>query len=344
MHSFTRAAKVKRWSEPVWCQLFVQTLTLVQLPTCNRIDGFQDLKQQFMAHFGQQRKCTRDPLELHYIMQSEGESLRDYMERYKQESITISDADERQRISGFIHGIRTRQLVKKLGARVPKSLQDAYERCEEYVRGEEAAAAPDNRLAATSKGFSKNSTPRPNQDTRRTTHHASDRHRQERRQSGFTPYEGPTYERPNNAGRPDDRRPRFTPLIKIPQEVLATEDARYKFKPARPITGTTSGRDMAKYCEFHMDRGHETNECYALRKEIEAVVKSGELAHLVKEVKDNDKGGRRKDKQAPERIHMVSSYSNKKPKVRGDAWANWTICFPPLNHVQPTLEPMIITA
>ncbi|GJU16488.1 hypothetical protein Tco_1144454 [Tanacetum coccineum] len=38
-------------------------------------------------------------------------------------------------------------------------------------------------------------------------------------------------------------------------------------------------RDHTRYCEFHNDHGHDTNDCIDLRKEIEACVKNGRLSH-----------------------------------------------------------------
>ncbi|GJV85078.1 hypothetical protein Tco_1524976 [Tanacetum coccineum] len=40
-----------------------------------------------------------------------------------------------------------------------------------------------------------------------------------------------------------------------------------------------------KYCHFHEDHGHDTNQCRELKHQIEEAVKSGQLAHLVKGIK-----------------------------------------------------------
>ncbi|GJQ95740.1 hypothetical protein Tco_0006879 [Tanacetum coccineum] len=42
---------------------------------------------------------------------------------------------------------------------------------------------------------------------------------------------------------------------------------------------------MSKYCHFHEDHGHDTNDCRQLRNQIEEAVKSGQLSHLVKGIK-----------------------------------------------------------
>ncbi|GKG23052.1 hypothetical protein Tco_0388355 [Tanacetum coccineum] len=48
-------------------------------------------------------------------------------------------------------------------------------------------------------------------------------------------------------------------------------------------------RDPNKYCEFHADTGHSTNECMQLRKRIEGMIKSDKLSQFIKELKQNDK-------------------------------------------------------
>ena len=37
-------------------------------------------------------------------------------------------------------------------------------------------------------------------------------------------------------------------------------------------------RDSTKYCEFHRDHGHQTDNCIQLRKEIEYLIRCG-LSH-----------------------------------------------------------------
>ncbi|GKF94510.1 hypothetical protein Tco_0284210, partial [Tanacetum coccineum] len=44
-------------------------------------------------------------------------------------------------------------------------------------------------------------------------------------------------------------------------------------------------RDMPKYCYFHENHGHDTNDCRQLRSQIEEAVKSCQLSYLVKGIK-----------------------------------------------------------
>ncbi|GKA65933.1 reverse transcriptase domain-containing protein [Tanacetum coccineum] len=76
------------------------------------------------------------------------------------------------------------------------------------------------------------------------------------------------------------RSPRegFTPLTKTSKEILAMDNMN--FPPPPLMVGTSEKRNMNKFCDYHQDRGHNTNDCYHLRKQIEEAVASRRLAHL----------------------------------------------------------------
>ena len=40
-------------------------------------------------------------------------------------------------------------------------------------------------------------------------------------------------------------------------------------------------RDMTKYCEFHKDHGHGTDDCIQLKKEIKFLIRCGHLRRYV---------------------------------------------------------------
>ncbi|GJZ68808.1 reverse transcriptase domain-containing protein [Tanacetum coccineum] len=81
-----------------------------------------------------------------------------------------------------------------------------------------------------------------------------------------------------------DRKPdRFSLLTKTPKEIFALEKGKFKAPP--PMVTPAEKRDPKKYCEFHTDTGHNTDECMQLRKQIEEMIKSGKLSQIIKELK-----------------------------------------------------------
>ncbi|GJT48106.1 ribonuclease H-like domain-containing protein [Tanacetum coccineum] len=74
------------------------------------------------------------------------------------------------------------------------------------------------------------------------------------------------------------RRDTFTPLNKIPKEILAMESI--SFLPPPTLVGSLEKQTMSKFWDYYRDRGHNTNDCYHLKRQIEEAVASGKLAHL----------------------------------------------------------------
>ncbi|GJZ36317.1 reverse transcriptase domain-containing protein [Tanacetum coccineum] len=104
------AAQVERWAMPTWCHMFNSTLIgtarvwFDELPP-EIIDGYKDLKAAFLAYFMQQKKYVKDPMEIHNIKQRDGETIEDFMERFKVETERMKGAPECIQISGFMHGV-----------------------------------------------------------------------------------------------------------------------------------------------------------------------------------------------------------------------------------------------
>ncbi|GKE15163.1 reverse transcriptase domain-containing protein [Tanacetum coccineum] len=58
------------------------------------IDGYKDLKAAFLAYFMQQKKYIKDLVEIYNIKQKDGETIEDFMERFKVETERIKGALE----------------------------------------------------------------------------------------------------------------------------------------------------------------------------------------------------------------------------------------------------------
>ncbi|GJW38227.1 hypothetical protein Tco_0064072 [Tanacetum coccineum] len=99
----------------------------------------------------------------------------------------------------------------------------------------------------------------------------------------------PERKTPSSMETPD----RFSLLTKTPKEIFASgkKEPLWKVK-APPPNGNSCGKNEDtdnKYCEFHSDTGHNTDECMQLRKQIDEMIKAGKLSQFIKELKQNDK-------------------------------------------------------
>ncbi|GKB70167.1 reverse transcriptase domain-containing protein [Tanacetum coccineum] len=320
---FQAAAQVERWAMPTWCHMFNSTLIgaarvwFDELPP-ESIDGYKDLKAAFLAYFMQQKKYVKDPVEIHNIKQRDGETIEEFMERFKVETGRMKGAPECMQISGFMYGVNNPELAKRLNEHVPNTIEEMMITTTAFVRGEAAAAGKKKGHASW------------------RAQEQSKRHASERR-SDFR-------------GQPREGRgsSRFTPLTRTPKEILATEVG--KFKPPPPMVTPVEKRSSNKFCDFHNDKGHSTDECMQLKKQIEELVRAGKLSHLIKEIKqgrDQPKAGKQevptKDKSMA--IYMIQPWHKvTRQKVTQSFERVNEITFPSLTTSSGTEGPLVIEA
>nr|GFC32778.1 hypothetical protein [Tanacetum cinerariifolium] len=148
----------------------------------------------------------------------------------------MKGAPECMRISGFMHGINNPELTKRLNEHVPKTMEEIMIATTAFIRGEAAAANK-------KKG------------------HMSWKPQDQSKKH--------TDKRPDFRGHSRDGRGanRFTPLTRTPNEILAAQ--ANKFQPPPPMVTLVEKRNGNKFCDFHNDKGHSTDECMQLKKQIE---------------------------------------------------------------------------
>ncbi|GJU35550.1 reverse transcriptase domain-containing protein [Tanacetum coccineum] len=95
-------------------------------------------------------------------------------------------------------------------------------------------------------------------------------------------------------------------------------------------------RSSKKFCDFHNDKGHNTNECIQLKNQIEEFVRAGKLLHLIKEIKQGRHQPKVGKKEVPAKdksmaIYMVQPWHRMtRQKVTQSFTRVSKITFPPL--------------
>ncbi|GKA03234.1 hypothetical protein Tco_0676015 [Tanacetum coccineum] len=121
-------------------------------------------------------------------------------------------------------------------------------------------------------------------------------------------------------------------LSKCLKEILATEKVAKTFEQPPRFLESKRSKDTSKYCHFHEDHRHDTNQCQELRHQIEEAIKSRQLAHLVKGIK---KG---KAKISDTQLDAKKKSVEKFVKEVGE------ITFSPVLSVNNSFDPVIIHA
>ncbi|GJR10203.1 reverse transcriptase domain-containing protein [Tanacetum coccineum] len=234
--------------------------------TPGSIDGFHQLRDKFQANFLQQRRFQKTQAEILGIRQRPDESLKDYVAWFSKETLHMADRSDVMISGAFISGLRSGRMFKDLIAKPPTSLEDLFTQTNNFIRAEDAN--------------NENCLKEPRRETK---HHVTYKDLPRRNRDKHV-------SRSANRHMESPRFPReaFTALIKSPSKILATSEGKSMLRPLPRMFTPASKRDRTRYCEFHEDHGHETNDCIDLRKEIEACVRSGRLAHLAKGAKTHN--------------------------------------------------------
>nr|GEU58355.1 reverse transcriptase domain-containing protein [Tanacetum cinerariifolium] len=133
------------WAMPTWCHMFNSTLignarAWFDDLTPESIDRYDDLKKAFLENYLQQKKCIKDPIEIHNIKQRDGESTKDFVNSYKLKRRDVKGALECMRISRFVHGIINPELIRRLYDKIPKIVDEMIRVITSFLRGEVAAS------------------------------------------------------------------------------------------------------------------------------------------------------------------------------------------------------------
>nr|GEU42860.1 reverse transcriptase domain-containing protein [Tanacetum cinerariifolium] len=290
------AAQVERWAMPTWCHMFNSTLIgaarvwFDELPS-ESIGSYKDLKATFLAYFMQQKKYVKDPVEIHNIKQKDGETIEDFMERFKVETGRMKGAPECMRIFVFMHGVSNLELTKRLNEHVPKTMEEMMITTTAFIRWEATAASK---------------------------------------------------KKCHTSWRIQDQSKR------TPKEILTAKTG--KFQPPPPMVTPVEKRSGNKFCDFQNDKGHSTDECMQLKKQIEQLVRAGKLSHLIKEIKhgrDQSKVGKKETptKDKPATIYMIQSWQRMtRQKLTQSFERVREITFPPLATSSGAEGPLVIEA
>ncbi|GJZ65437.1 hypothetical protein Tco_0622133 [Tanacetum coccineum] len=140
---------------------------------------------------------------------------------------------------------------------------------------------------------------------------------------------------------PYSRRDSFTPLIKTLKEILEMESVNFPHPP--PLVETPEKQNLNKFCDYHGDRGHNTNECHHLKKQIEEALALGKLAHLVKDIRRGNQRNESQGRGGVKFINMVGSEgSRKRPYKMEKPGLTEEIAFPAIPPNSLTYAPIIL--
>ncbi|XP_074377897.1 uncharacterized protein LOC141719418 [Apium graveolens] len=221
------------------------------------IGSYEQLKRKFMKYYSHLCRKTKDTEALVHCRQRANEELGDYLAQFKEEAGMVTNLDK-VKVMGFLTAGREpykgKTILSSLYDFPPKSLNDIYVRGENIRRKMESIGGyKDSRRDDKSKDSKK--------EGRKETDRGVERCR-DRDYAVFTPLNAP--------------------ISKILHEIKG----KPRFVRPAKMKVPNHKKTPDKYCDYHRDKGHNTDECYHLKKLIERMIKEGELNQFVRDLRD----------------------------------------------------------
>lgn len=86
----------------------------------------------------------------------------------------------------------------------------------------------------------------------------------------------------------------FTPLAMPTDKILMQIKDEPSLKWLKPLSSSSKKQDLKKYCHFHKDHFHYTDECRDLKEQIEELIQRRKLQKFIK--RDHQSQSRAEDK------------------------------------------------
>ncbi|KAL0313588.1 UNVERIFIED_CONTAM: hypothetical protein Sradi_5758100 [Sesamum radiatum] len=243
-------------SDAGYCKIFRITLSgkamawFNQLPT-HIIENFKQLSQRFLHHFSINKRYSKTASYLFTIIQQEQESLRDYVQRFSEAVLEVPHLNHELLASILQQGLRRGRFRESIAGKPPTTLDQLLKRAAKYIRIEEALK---HKVDSGNK------------------RKIREGERKDPRREGFA--EGQRH-------MPPDGFAKYTPLKAPRAEILTVAEQQGIVQWPGKMKDNPKRLKSDKYCRFHKDRGHSTEDCCHLKNEIEKLIQRGYLREYV---------------------------------------------------------------
>jgi len=241
--------------DAVFCKAFPTTLKgpalewFTTLPPYS-IDNFDVLSHMFSTHFADSCPHQTTTISFLGIRQEQGEPVRAFIDRFSKAALRTPHLNQEMILQCMALTLQPGPFANNVYLHPPTSMHELKLRAADYVRMEEMQTLHTkfcNDYAAT------------------TTN--------------------PTPQHPHPDTRPrEPRQPRFTryaPLTVARSHILDEALQADLIPPPRKTT-TPPNADMTKYCRYHRNHRHTTEDCKALQDKIEELVRAGHFCRFIR--------------------------------------------------------------
>ncbi|GKV07505.1 hypothetical protein SLEP1_g19271 [Rubroshorea leprosula] len=275
LHTYQAIMRIQNANDAMMCKVFPATLKSTarrwyhKLPR-HSIDSFSQLAKLFSNKFASQREIKRTATELMQVNQKEGESLRDYMQRFNKATLDIDNIPDTICLSALLHGLKRGRFLDDLLENPPKTWNEVNDRSASFILSEDFQSS--KRQADDKPNRGQEQQPR----------------REEKKKQKVGEQWGKPAEFPKYAS--------YIPLT-LPRSQILAQIQHWVRRPLPPLHDSPRA-DKSKHCDYHRVYGHNTEDCQHLKDELEFLARNGKLEGYVQ----------KPHTQQPTQTHFVQAY------------------------------------
>ncbi|GKV48039.1 hypothetical protein SLEP1_g54877 [Rubroshorea leprosula] len=258
LHTYQAIMRIQNANDAMMCKVFPATLKSTarrwyhKLPR-HSIDSYSQLAKLFSNKFASQREIKRMATELMQVHQKEGESLRDYMQRFNKATLDIDNVPDTICLSALLHGLKRGRFLDDLLENPPKTWNEVNDRSASFILSEDFQSSKRRADDKQSKG--QEQLPR-----------REDKKKQKVNEPWGKPAEFPKYAN-------------YVPLT-LPRSQILAQIQHWIRRPPPPLHDSPRA-DKSKHCDYHRVYGHNTEDCQHLKDELEFLARTGKLEGYV---------------------------------------------------------------
>ncbi|CAL2261342.1 unnamed protein product [Prunus armeniaca] len=290
LRHFKSAMILYKADDALMCKVFAMTLRgaaqdwFHTLPSAS-IGNFMEFAIIFTKEYTSYKTVRKHADHLFNLRKKPDESLRDYLRRFKAEKANIIGCNDQVASSAFKKGLPTEhELYRELAITPSQTLAEVFTTAERY------ALWDDDRIAA------KKASKQVDHPTKQASQKSNKFEQKARDKRRSRPQEGSL------------EKGTFTEFaIPIHQILAQVKDKPWVRRPP-PMKGDPSKRDASKYCAFHGEHGHYTNNCNAWKRHLEELVREGHCTEFVakkaiQQIEDRDVAA----KEPPQKVIRINT-------------------------------------
>ncbi|GKV37355.1 hypothetical protein SLEP1_g45396 [Rubroshorea leprosula] len=272
LHAFFSVMQAQNASDALMCKMFPSTLrgnarTWYHTLHPNSINAYAELATLFATKFLSRRLIKKTTPELMRITQREGESLKNYMNRFNDAMLEVNAFDETVGVTAVIQGLNHDRFRDNLIKNTPTTFDEVNQRSLKFIKAEEYVL----------------SKPQPPKEARTPAWREEGQSKKKFKPTqNRGPIPVPKLNRLGSSALQTRPRPPSWTSFTVPRsQILMQIKNKMELRRPAPLQSPAASRDHTRYCDFHQDHGHTTEDCKSLKSELESLARKGMLNEYI---------------------------------------------------------------